>query len=309
MRVDNIFFGILLFGLMAFTSGCANHATATLTPGASLCNIKSFYLIPGQEDKDNYLLIKSNLEKRGFAVTIGPETLPPYKADAVATYIDKWMWDITMYMLELTVTLRNPIDNSPLAVGNSLHTSLTRKSAEEMVDEVLTNIFNVGCPTMTTSGSIGTDRASIPANPSRKLIVRDINWKETAISELDTEQIKVFTALQPQFNHLFHSEFDKHIKKDGRYESVVYGNNHAATGSNTLILAPKIYTLKPLGFMPGASYTGLLMSTDDKLIGKYSEERRLSGSSTDPEKIKQNIEQLLKELAEDAAAKLPYSIL
>lgn len=153
---------------MAFTSGCANHATATLTPGASLCKIKSFYLIPGQEDKDNYLIIKSNLEKRGFAVTIGPETLPPYKADAVATYIDKWMWDITMYMLELTVTLRNPIDNFPLAVGNSLHTSLTRKSAEEMVDEVLTNIFNVGCPTMTTSGSLGTDRTSIPKSPSRK---------------------------------------------------------------------------------------------------------------------------------------------
>jgi hypothetical protein len=29
-----------------------------------------------------------------------------------------------------------------LAVGNSYHTSLTRKSPEEMVDEVLTNIFN-----------------------------------------------------------------------------------------------------------------------------------------------------------------------
>lgn len=308
MRVENMFLGILLFGLMAFTSGCANHATATLTPGASLCNIKSIYLIPGQEDKDNYLLIKSNLEKRGFAVTIGPETLPPYKADAVTTYIDKWMWDITMYMLELTVTLRNPIDNSPLAVGNSLHTSLTRKSAEEMVDEVLTNIFTVGCPTMTTSGSIGTDRASIPESPSKKLIVRDINWKETAISELETEQIKVFTALQPQLNQLFQSEFDKHIKKNGRYESVVYGNNHAATGPNTLILTPKIYTLKPLGYMPGASYTGLLISTDDKLIGKYSEERRLSGSSTDPENINQNIEQLLKELAEDAAVKLPHSI-
>jgi hypothetical protein len=30
----------------------------------------------------------------------------------------------------------------PLAVGNSYHTSVTRKSPEEMVDEVLTNILN-----------------------------------------------------------------------------------------------------------------------------------------------------------------------
>lgn len=134
--------GVLLLGLLALTTGCANRATASLTPGADLSKIKSFYLIPGAEDKDNYLLIKQNLEKRGYAVTTGPEMLPPYKSDAVVTYVDKWMWDITMYMLELTVTFRDPTNNSPLAVGNSYHSSLTRKSAEAMVDEVLTNMFN-----------------------------------------------------------------------------------------------------------------------------------------------------------------------
>lgn len=140
--MTKLFYGFLLLGLLALTSGCANRATASLTPGADLSKIKSFYLIPGAEDKDNYLLIKANLEKRGYAVTTGPEMLPPYKSDAVVTYVDKWMWDITMYMLELTITFRDPINNSPLAVGNSLHSSLTRKSAEEMVDEVLTNMFN-----------------------------------------------------------------------------------------------------------------------------------------------------------------------
>ena len=133
--------GLLLFGLLATVTGCANHATASLSPGADLSKIKTFYLIPGLEDKDNYLLIKANLEKRGYSVTAGPETPLPYKADAVVTYVDKWMWDLTMYMLELTITFRDPVNNSPLAVGNSLHSSLTRKSAEEMVDEVLTNIF------------------------------------------------------------------------------------------------------------------------------------------------------------------------
>ena len=137
-----LFYGFLLMWLLASTSGCANHATASLTPGADLSKIKSFYLIPGAEDEDNYKLIQSNLEKRGFAVTTGPEMLPPYKSDAVLTYIDKWMWDITPYMLELTITFRDPINNTPMAVGNSLHSSLTRKSAENMVDEVLTNIFN-----------------------------------------------------------------------------------------------------------------------------------------------------------------------
>jgi hypothetical protein len=45
-------------------------------------------------------------------------------------------------MLELTITLRDPKTNFPMAVGNSFHTSLTRKSSEEMVDEVLSNISN-----------------------------------------------------------------------------------------------------------------------------------------------------------------------
>lgn len=133
---------LLLLGLLTSTTGCANRATASLSPVADLSKIKSFYLIPGEEDKDNYLIIQKNLEHRGYSVATGPEMPLPYKTDAVVHYVDKWIWDITPYMLELTITFRDPVNNYPLAVGNSLHTSLSRKSPEAMVDEVLTNIFN-----------------------------------------------------------------------------------------------------------------------------------------------------------------------
>jgi len=62
-------------------------------------------------------------------------------ADAVITYVDKWMWDITMYMIELTIQVRDPKTDFTLAVGNSYHTSLTRKNPTEMVGEVMANIF------------------------------------------------------------------------------------------------------------------------------------------------------------------------
>ena len=68
----------------------------------------------------------------------------PANVDAVATYVDKWMWDITMYLLELTITIRDPKNDFPLASGNSFHTSLTRKSVDEMVDEVTNTIFKKG---------------------------------------------------------------------------------------------------------------------------------------------------------------------
>lgn len=133
---------VFVFALLSIATGCANRATATLTSGSDLGKLKNFYIVQLPEDKQTHGLIRANLEKRGFTTITGPEMQPPYNSDAVVTYMDKWMWDITMYMMELTINIRNPTNNFPMAVGNSLHSSLTRKSPEEMVDEVLTNIFN-----------------------------------------------------------------------------------------------------------------------------------------------------------------------
>jgi hypothetical protein len=134
-----------LLGMIALGSGCAvNRATANVSPDADIGRVKSFYVVKTQgDDRAIDKLISDNLQKRGFRVTGGPQpATTPAGVDAVVTYVDKWMWDITMYMLELTVQLRNPQNNFPMATGNSFHTSLTRKAPPEMVDEVLTNIFN-----------------------------------------------------------------------------------------------------------------------------------------------------------------------
>jgi hypothetical protein len=138
----------LALGALFLTSGCAvNRATASVSPGADLNTVKTFYVVQFTSDERGIdKLIRDNLVKRGFTATSGPELPQPPKVDAVVTYIDRWMWDITMYMLELTITLRNPANNFPLAVGNSFHTSLTRLTPEEMVDEVLTNIFKNSQP-------------------------------------------------------------------------------------------------------------------------------------------------------------------
>jgi len=157
--------------------------------------------------------------------------------------------------------------------------------------------FCGGCSSMVVSSKTNAQYT--------KLLVRDINWKETATSEITGDQLKEFISSQPMLNELFRTEFDKNIRKIGAFNTIAYGI--AQPDSNTLTLVPKIYTLKPIGFMPGASFTGFLLSADGKLIGTYSEERRLNSSSSDPERIKGNIEKLIRELAEDAASKLPYA--
>lgn len=128
---------------VSLMTGCAvNRASATLSPGVDLTTAKTAYVV--KQPKDNHAindLIAANLEKRGYAVTRGPELSTPYPADVAVTYVDKWMWDITLYLIELTVNVRDPKTGFPMAVGNSYHTSLTRKSPPEMVDEVLDNVF------------------------------------------------------------------------------------------------------------------------------------------------------------------------
>ena len=130
----------LLLCVVLLGSGCAvNRATATLDPTADLTSIKSMYVAPLQDEWGTDLLIASKLRTMGYVVTTGTDK--PVDVDALVTYEEKWMWDITMYLLELTVTIRDPATDFPWASGNSFHTSLTRLSAEKMVDEVITNIF------------------------------------------------------------------------------------------------------------------------------------------------------------------------
>lgn len=129
--------------LLLGTSGCAvNQATASRIADMDMQAVKSIYVVQHPDDKYKVAeLIRDNLTKRGYQVTMGAEMQPPYPADAVVKYLDKWMWDISMYMIELTITVRNPANDFPALTGNSLHTSLTRKSPEAMVQEVLDNII------------------------------------------------------------------------------------------------------------------------------------------------------------------------
>jgi len=125
-------------------SGCAvNRATASVDPSFSWSSVKSIHVVKEEGDNNDIdVLIADKLMARGFTVTRDPTSSAG--ADARLTYKDRWMWDITMYMLELTIVIRDPKTDFPLATGNSFHTSLTRKKPKEMVDEVIENVLKGG---------------------------------------------------------------------------------------------------------------------------------------------------------------------
>jgi len=131
---------VIVLSLVA-TSGCAiNRASASADPSLRCEAIKTVHVrFRNGDDRGTQNLIIEKFLASGFVVSADPASNP--QADAVVTYHDQWLWDITWYMVELTVTVREPITDFPLASGHSTHTSLTRKSPKEMVDEVVDNLL------------------------------------------------------------------------------------------------------------------------------------------------------------------------
>ena len=118
----------------------------TLAPTTDMASLKTIYVV--HQPKDTHMvnqLIADNLGLRGVKATTGQGPAPT-NVDAIITYVDQWRWDITLYLLQLTVTVREPKTNIPMASASSLHTSLTRLSPPEMVTETLNNIYNGKVP-------------------------------------------------------------------------------------------------------------------------------------------------------------------
>ena len=134
---------LALLGLFTvFLSGCAvNRATSSVDPSARLAELKTMYIkkIP-DDNSGTYELIADKLRSKGVTVS-GGAGAPPGNVDAVVTYVDHWMWDLKMYMLELSITIRDPQTDLPLATGNSYHTLLKGLSPRQMVNEVIDNIY------------------------------------------------------------------------------------------------------------------------------------------------------------------------
>lgn len=134
--------GMLVFmvPVIVLFAACASPTlSAKKMPGADLSSLKTVYVEKLAADERGIdQLIANQLTRMGFAVT---NSLTTPQADAMVTYQDKWMWDITMFMVQLSVQVRDGQTKMVLANGQSWRPSLERKSPEEMVEEVLMAIF------------------------------------------------------------------------------------------------------------------------------------------------------------------------
>jgi len=151
--------------LLLSLQGCAtNRESASVAADTDITKLKSIYVLRSeQDDRGVYITIAEQLRKLGYAVSTGPEAKTPANTDAVLSYQAQWQWDMTMYLLDLRVTLRNPATDAVLGSASSYHTSMTRKSTEEMVSEVLSNLRGNRPAAAAASSGPGTAQVQIKA--------------------------------------------------------------------------------------------------------------------------------------------------
>ncbi len=147
---------LFLLAAALWLTGCVNTSTAYKSPDADLLSLKSIYVKQNQEDNRGIgRLIADKLKTKGVQSTVGVGD-PPGNVDALVSYKDVWAWDLTSYLLDLTILIKNSKTEQVLASGNSRHGSLTRLTPTEMVSEVIDKIYSA-------SGGSGFVSTTTPA--------------------------------------------------------------------------------------------------------------------------------------------------
>lgn len=142
MKYCRILLPLIACAVALFLSGCVTQLDANVSPGTKIGDLKKFYVVRLPQDQRGIeRLIADRLNIMGKQATSGEKSAIPADVDAIVTYQDKWMWDMTMYMLQLDVQVRQPKTEMAIASGHTMRTSLARKNPTEMIQIVLTEIF------------------------------------------------------------------------------------------------------------------------------------------------------------------------
>lgn len=137
--MKNIYKLIVTLLIVTLFSGCAiTGSTAKLVPNSSVESKKLFYVIQLKTDKRNLSeIIATTLQQKGFNAISGKYENRPENVDVLVTYEDRWMWDISNYMIQLDMQFRDARDMYPFVAGETIRTSLARKTSEGMILETI----------------------------------------------------------------------------------------------------------------------------------------------------------------------------
>ena len=132
---------LLLASVIALT-GCTTNLTSKVSPGIIFNDLGKIYVVHFEPDKRHLnIIISDQLALMGYPATTGEESNIPEDVNTLVTYQDNWQWDITNYMIKISIQFRNGKNKELIVSGESYRTSLVRKSPKEMIQETLKEIL------------------------------------------------------------------------------------------------------------------------------------------------------------------------
>ena len=78
----------------------------------------------GKDDRNIERLIAQMLRSRGLNVESGARGTRPQKIDFLVTYVDRWAWDMRVYMRLIQIDISNPRSGQVVATSRSVQDSL-----------------------------------------------------------------------------------------------------------------------------------------------------------------------------------------
>ena len=134
---------LLLVGSCFYLVGCAMaKIDSRITPDSDLARYKTYYVVRHDKDERHIdEIIRDEMVLLGLDAKSGPPATQPDDVDVIVTYEDRWTWDMTNYLLTLSIDFRDSKSNVLLATGQSYRPSLERKPPDFMAREILESIF------------------------------------------------------------------------------------------------------------------------------------------------------------------------
>lgn len=139
------FRGLSLLILCCVLAGCVTNRQGQQMP--SDIYKSEFYVERQPKDERNLAENISNmLRARGFNALYGEQGLAPDNSEYIISYIDKWYWDMRMYLLSLRIEVRDRKTNHIVAYGESFQTSLAAmgKTHDDIINMALDEMVSRG---------------------------------------------------------------------------------------------------------------------------------------------------------------------
>ncbi len=123
---------------------CSYVPPGSINQQSELSKARSAYVVRDDPASEVGAYLESSLAAKGLKVYSGKAEARHKDTDIYVTYVDRWDWDLTMYLKSLDISVKSTKTDQLLASGNFhqgfFHTFPdTRGKTKEVVDSIFLN--------------------------------------------------------------------------------------------------------------------------------------------------------------------------